>query len=216
MKITVLQPNLFPFKAYFDLIKKVDKVVFFDDSFYNSKTWVNKTVIKKNDRRFVFNINVIDDGEETKLCDVKINCKNWKRNFLRIISSQYKTARNFPIVFPLIKEIINLPVENICQISAYSIFRISQEFYDYKGEFILSSKKYKKIKSGSFRNKIIDICKYERADHFYTFSMYRETFDSHYFTKNNISISYFESPNKTAYSCIDFLMNDLDLIKKIV
>ena len=215
MKITVLQPNFFPFKAYFEIIQKVDKVVFFDDSLYNEKTWVNKTVIKRNDKRFVFNIGISCE-EESQLCDVRIDCKNWKRNFLRMISSEYKDSRNFSKVFPIIKEIVNLPVENICQISSYSIFRISQEFYNYEGEFILSSKKYKNIKSSSFRNKIIDICKYERATNFYTFSMYRETFHSSYFIKNNLSISYMESPNRFAYSCIDFLMNDLDLIKKMV
>ena len=51
MKITVLQPNLFPFKSYFDIVKRVDKVVFADDTYYNKKSWVNKTVLKKNGKK---------------------------------------------------------------------------------------------------------------------------------------------------------------------
>ena len=208
MKITVLQPNLFPFKSYFDLINKVDKVIFFDDSLYNSKTWINKTVLKREGKRFVFNIN-LDAEEGTYLKDVKINCKNWKRNFLRMISCEYKNSKNFTKVFPIIKEVINLPTENISYIASYSIFRISQEFFDYNGEFVLASKKYKKIESKSFRNKIIEICKYERANHFYTFSMYKDTFDSNFFIKNDIAISYYSSPNRGDFSCLEFLMNDL-------
>ena len=56
MIITALQPNLFPSKPYFDLIEKVDKIVFLDDSFLNSKCWVNKLVLKRNSKKFIFKI----------------------------------------------------------------------------------------------------------------------------------------------------------------
>tara|TARA_Y100000593_G_scaffold33009_1_gene64940 strand:+ start:51 stop:698 length:648 start_codon:yes stop_codon:yes gene_type:complete len=215
MKITVLQPNFFPFKSYFDLISKVDKVIFSDDTLYNSKTWVNKTILKRGKKRFIFKVNLDSEDENKLICDLNIDSKNWKRNFLKMLAKEYKNSKNFEKVFPILKEIVNLPVENMSQVSAYSIFRISQEFFNYKGEFLLSSKKYKNLQ-GSFRNRIIEICRKEGAKQFYTFSMYRSTFDSNFFVKNRVSISYFDSPNHEACSCIDFLMKDLDLIKKIV
>ena len=215
MKITVLQPNFFPFKSYFDLIGKVDKVIFADDSFYNAKSWVNRTALKRGDKKFIFKVGVNSKGDSDPISELEINAKNWKKNFLRMIASEYKDSINFEKVFPVIKEVVYLPTDNMSHISAYSIFRISQEFFRHKTQFSLASKRHKNIR-GSFRNKIIEICKRERAKEFYTFSMYKESFLSDYFIKNDISISYFSSPNGSIYSCIDFLMNDLDLVQKTV
>ena len=210
MKITALQPNLFPSKTYFDLISKVDKVIFLDDSFLNAKCWVNKIALKRNDKKFIFKIGLKTSDENSLLCSAEAYCPKWKKNLLKIIISEYKNSKNFARVYPVVKEIINLPTENVSQIAAYSIFRMGQEFFGYDKGLILSSKKYTDIE-GSFRNKIIEICRRERARNFHTFSIYRETFDSRFFIKNNISISYSSSPSGKDYSCIDFLMNDAAL-----
>ena len=210
MKITVLQPNLFPSKTYFDLINKVDKVIFLDDSFLNSKCWVNKIALKRNGKKFIFKIGLKDVNENSLLCDAEVYCTKWKKNLLKIISSEYKNSKNFAKVFPVVKEIINLPTENMSQIAAYSVFRMGQEFFNYDKSLTLSSKKYKDLE-GSFRSRIIQICKKERANTFHTYSIYRETFDSRFFIKNKISISYSSSPSGKDYSCIDFLMNDARL-----
>lgn len=207
MTITALQPNLFPSKPYFDLIEKVDKIVFLDDSFLNSKCWVNKIALKRNEKKFIFKIGLKNSENNSLLCDAKPFCDKWRKNLLKIITSEYKSSKNFSKVYPIIKEIVNLPTDNMSQIAAYSIFRIGQEFFDHDKTMILSSKKYKDI-NGSFRNKIIDICKKEHAKKFSTFSIYKETFDSRFFVKNQISISYMRSPSGQDYSCIDFLMND--------
>tara|TARA_R100000278_G_C5452522_1_gene157937 strand:+ start:258 stop:893 length:636 start_codon:yes stop_codon:yes gene_type:complete len=209
MKLTALQPNLFPSKTYFDLIGQVDKVVFIDDSFYNEKTWVNKVALKKQGKKFIFKIDLGKFPSNSNLCDINLDCNKWRKKFLKVISLNYKNCKNFDKVYPVIKEIINLPTDNISQLAAYSAFRMGQEFFNLKGDFVLASKKYKDVK-GSFRNRIIEICKKERAKNFHTFSIYKNTFDSNFFIKNGISISYVKSPVNADCSCIDFLMNDLD------
>lgn len=212
MKTTVLQPNFFPFKSYFDIIKKVDKVVFSDDSFYNNKSWVDKTIIKKDDQKFIFKIPTISHFQSEPLSDITIVSQNWKKNFLKIVGTQYQNSINFDKVFPMIKEVVYLPIDSVSMISAYSVFRTS-ELLGHNVKFSLASISHKGIR-GSFRNKIIEICKREKADQFYTFSMYRETFDSHFFIKNNINISYYSSTESNNYSIIDYMMNDHQLFKK--
>ena len=210
MKLTVLQPNLFPFKSYFDIVGKVDKVVFADDSFYNKKSWVNKTMIKRGGKKFIFKIPVTcNSGLEEPLNCITIISKNWKRNFLRIIGSEYKDSVNFDKVFPVIKEVVNLPTDSASMIAAYSVFRVS-DLLGHKTKFALSSVDHKNIE-GSFRGKIIQICKRERSNEFYTFSMYKNTFDSNFFVRNSISISYFSSFFETNYSIIGDLMNNEEL-----
>jgi len=211
MKITVLQPNLFPFKSYLDIVGKVDKVIFADDTYYNKKSWVNKTVLKKNGKKIVFRIPVEDGAGDKKICDLAVSLSNWRRNLLKIIASEYKESPNFGKVFPVIKEIVKLPSDNISHIAAYSVFRIS-ELLGMKTKFCLSSVAYKNTE-GSFYKKIIKICKKEHSKEFVTFAMYRDTFKSDFFVKNQIKIGYYSSANESNYSIVDQLMNDRDLFK---
>ena len=212
MKITVLQPNLFPFKNYFDVIGKADKVVFADDTFYNKKCWVNKTVIKRGGKKTIFRIPIIESTENNKISDLTTPLKNWRRNFLKFTAEEYKDSVNFDTVFPVIKEVVNLPTDSVSLISAYSVFRVS-ELLGYNPKFILSSVNYKAMR-GSFYKKIISICKKEGAGEFLTFAMYRDTFKSDFFVRNKVKISYYDSVGGNKYSIIEDLMNDEDLLKK--
>jgi len=212
MKITVLQPNLFPFKTYFDIVGEVDKVIFADDSFYNKKSWVNKTIIKRNNKKFIFKIPIISNTEDEPLSDVAILSKNWKRNFLKMIGEQYSDSVNFDKVFPMMKEVVYQPTDSASMIAAYSVFRTS-ELLGYDTKFSLASVDHKNVK-GSFKSKIIEICKRERSNKFYTFSMYKNTFNSLFFIRNNINISYYSSFDKDGNnSIIDELMNKESLLK---
>ena len=212
MKLTVLQPNFFPFKTYFDIIEKVDKVVFVDDTFYNSKCWVNKSVIKRNGVKTVFRIPIIETPENKKISDLTTPLRNWRKNFLRFTSEEYRDSINFSKVFPLIKEVVNLPTDSVSMISAYGIFRIS-DLLGYKASFALSSINYKQF-HGSFYKKISKICKHEGIKHFFTFAMYRNTFESDFFLRNKIAVSYTDTSAQSNYSIIDHLMNSEDLLKK--
>ena len=212
MKITVLQPNLFPFKSYFDVVKKVDKVVFADDTYYNKKSWVNKTIIKKSGKKIVFRVLIHGVEEQVKICNLVASAGNWRRNLLKIIGTNYKDCPNFEIVFPVIKEIVKLPSENISHVAAYSVYRIS-ELLGYKTKFSLSSVAYKNIE-GSFYKKIIKICKKEHSKEFVTFAMYRDTFKSDFFINNQIKVGYYADSSDSNFSIIDDLMNNKELFKK--
>lgn len=212
MKITVLQPNFFPFEGYFNLIKKVDKVVFIDNTFYNKKSWVDKTIIKKNNQKFIFRIPTIHSfKEETPLNDVTILSNGWKKNFLKFIENEYKNSVNFNKVYPIIEETINLPTDSVSMIASYSVFQISQ-LLKLNAKFSLASVDYSNL-NGSLKYKIIEICKKEKSNNFYTFGIYKETFNSSFFTQHDIGISYLSSFAEEKYSIIDRLMND-DLFLK--
>ena len=199
MKITVLQPNFFPFKSYFDVVRDVDKVIFADDSFYNKKCWVDKTIIKRNGKKFVFKIPTITGTElDAPLTNLTILSKKWKRNFLKMVGNEYKDSINFNKVFPMVKEVVHLPTDSIATISAYSIFRVS-EALGCNTKFSLASVEHKGLK-GSFKNKIIQICKKEKSNRFHTFAMYKDTFNSHFFIRNRVDISYYAAYKEEKFS----------------
>jgi hypothetical protein len=214
MKLAILQPNFFPYQAYYDLVQRVDKVIFIDDTPYNSKNWVNKTLLKVKNKNFYFRIPTAefskDDGSFVLTKDLTVRENKWRKKFLRLITVQYKNYPNFKYVFPIIEEITQMPMDNISNISAYSVYRIAH-LLNPNIEFAFSSKKYGNIKK-RFADKIIDICKKEKATSFYTFSRNRDSFDDKKFLHNDIRISYFKSYSNNV-SIIESLMSDNSYLK---
>ena len=207
MKLAVIQPNFFPFKAYYDLAKRVDKFIFLDDTPYNNKSWVNKTILNLNSKNYYFRIPLEHNPQNMILTgDIKPKSQNWKKKFLKIVKVQYKRSLNFSVAYPLLKEIINIPTERFAHTSAYSVFRIAHSIFGSKAQFTFSSLKYSKVKL-SFYEKILHICKKEKANTLYTFAGTRGSFDEKKFTNNNVGVSYFTSYSKN-YSVIDEIMND--------
>ncbi|MAF42592.1 MAG: hypothetical protein CMI54_00290 [Parcubacteria group bacterium] len=206
MKIAVIQPNFFPFKAYYDLAQRVDKLIFLDDTFYNNKHWVNKTILKLNSSNYYFRIPVDHvDGSSVLVKDIKAKDNKWKKKFLKFVKVQYKNSINFNSVFPTIEEIVNLPTDSVAHIAAYSVFRFSS-LLGFKTEFSLSSIKYGNIKR-SMSEKILQICNKEKAKTYYTLMKNRGTFDERKFLSSGIRVSFFTSYSEK-YSIIDDLMTN--------
>ncbi len=51
MKLGIMQPYLFPYIGYFQLIQSVDKFVLLDDVNYIKKGWINRNLIQVNGSR---------------------------------------------------------------------------------------------------------------------------------------------------------------------
>ena len=106
MKIAIVQPNFFPFKAYYDLAGRVDRFIYLDDTRYNNKSRVNKTVINLNSKNYYFRVPLDHDPSELVLTkDVRPKNKSWKNKFLKLIKVQYKRSPNFDVLYPILKEI---------------------------------------------------------------------------------------------------------------
>jgi hypothetical protein len=216
VKIAIIQPNLFPFTAYYDLAKRVDKFIFLDDTPYNNKSWVNKTLLKLNSKNYYLRVPMEYDVNSTTITkDLKAKDDKWKSKFLKIIKAQYKRAPNFKFLYPILNEIINIPTDVFAHTSAYSVFRLSHSIFQSKAQFTFSSLEYQNVKI-PYYDKILHICKKEKASTFYTFAKSRGAFDEKKFFANNIGVSFFVSYSDR-YSVIDYLMSDdsyTDIIKK--
>ena len=45
MKYAIMQPNFLPWAGYFNLLKKVDEFIFFDDVQFSKNSWNNRNLI---------------------------------------------------------------------------------------------------------------------------------------------------------------------------
>ena len=56
MKLAIMQPYLFPYIGYFQLISAVDRFIFYDDVNYIKQGRVNKNKISINSKENIFTI----------------------------------------------------------------------------------------------------------------------------------------------------------------
>jgi len=93
----------------------------------------------------------------------------------------------------------------MAHIAAYSVFRISDAF-GFNTKFSFSSVEHGNI-NARLNEKILQICKKEKAKTYYTLMKNRGSFNEMNFLKNDIRISYFTSYSEN-YSIINDLMTN--------
>lgn len=113
--IAVMQPYLFPYLGYFQLIAAADVFVLGDDLQYVRSGWVNRNRILQGNEarlisfplkkdRFVLQIN------QRQLCD---GFTEEAERLVRLITESYEKAPYFAQVMPLIERLIRFPHQNI-------------------------------------------------------------------------------------------------------
>ncbi|KUF43407.1 hypothetical protein AS361_10835 [Myroides marinus] len=164
MKIAIMQPYFLPYIGYFQLIKAVDKFVFYDDVNYIKQGWINRNNILLQGKASLFTIPLEKASSFTKINNVKLHpilFDNWKVKFLRSIEQNYRKAPYFSDVYQLIRSILEVNSDRIGVLAKDSVITVSK-YLQLETEFVYSSDFYMNNElSGKFR--VISICAKENA-----------------------------------------------------
>ncbi|MDF1697424.1 MAG: WbqC family protein [Saprospiraceae bacterium] len=126
-RIAIMQPYLFPYLGYFQLIHSVDTFVLYDNLKYIHKGWVNRNrLLQVNGPPFYFNIPVPKRNlSKMKIKDIKLKDDSWKRKLLINIYQNYKRSEYFEEVFPVLERIILYKTDSLSRLNKTSIINIS-------------------------------------------------------------------------------------------
>lgn len=118
LKIAMMQPYLFPYIGYMNLVFASDIFIFGDDVNYIKKGWINRNRIMINNNIYTFTVPLVDVSsnkliKDTQICDFN----KFKKNFLRQIELAYKNAINFENGFEYIISVLEDDSENISLIA---------------------------------------------------------------------------------------------------
>ena len=109
MKIGIMQPYLFPYIGYFQLIKAVDLFVIYDDVNFIKRGWINRNNILVNNKPFLFSLPLSNASQNKHINQIMLLPCGEK--LLKTISHSYSKAPYFSIVYPIIETIL-LTTEN--------------------------------------------------------------------------------------------------------
>ncbi len=226
MKLAIMQPYFMPYIGYFQLIKIVDKFIFYDDVTFIKQGWINRNRILINNQAKMFSIPLSNASSHVLIKDVLISeiaYQKWRKSFLNSIVFSYKKAKNYSKINALIEKILEKRPETISELAIKSVVEVAQ-YLDLKTEFEICSDVYSNTYL-SGQNRVLDICINEKAITYINPVGGMELYSKSVFQEKNIEL-FFIKANKSVYpqfseefvpflSIIDVLMfNDLEDIHK--
>lgn len=93
MKTAIMQPYLFPYIGYWQLIHAVDTFVILDDVNFIKRGYINRNSILVNGQPYLFSIPVRDASQNRLIKDTKLSFgEKEKKKFLMRIENAYRKA----------------------------------------------------------------------------------------------------------------------------
>jgi hypothetical protein len=228
MKLAIMQPYLFPYLGYFQLINAVDKFVIYDDIAFIKQGWINRNYILLNGTKHLFTIPLQNISSNTLINETRISTKpyNWQHKLLQTVTQSYKKAPFFKEVFPMIEKVISGSTGNPIAVVVRESINSVIHYLEIKTVIIPSSAIYRNdhLKNAT---RVIDICQKESASVYINapggFDLYnKEDFSSQGLQLNFIkpvlhSYKQFQNNFISSLSIIDVLMfNNIDRVHEML
>lgn len=217
MTLAIMQPYIFPYVGYFQLIAAADKFLLLDDVAFINKGWINRNRILVNGQPSFFNIGVIGASQNKLINTLGLLPEDkWKVRLEKTISMSYSKCIGYHEFFPVFREALYLNTDNLSMYLANSITAICS-FLDVRTTIVPSTAIFENIALKG-QDRIIDLCKKNHTTTYINASGGRSLYDSASFKKEQIELKFLQ-PQLIAYaqagckefvpglSIIDMLMN---------
>lgn len=214
-KIAVMQPYFFPYIGYFQLMNAADKFVILDDVNFIKKGWINRNKILINNEPVYFTIPLVKLSQNKLIKDIEIsNEKSWQGKLLKTIERSYCKAPFFSVSYELISKIILKNENSISDLVNYSLIEI-KKYLGLKTKIIRSSAIYSNCELKG-QERIIDICKKEKSDHYINPIGGTELYSKKSFEDNGISLNFVKTNNIEYKQFGDKFFGSLSIIDVIM
>jgi hypothetical protein len=228
-KALITQSNYIPWKGYFDAIASVDVFVVFDEMQYTKRDWRNRNMVKTPQGPKWLSIPVEVKGKffqkinQTKVADI-----NWGKSHWGSIKQNYSDTKYFEEISGFLKPLyMDCSKVFLTEINLSFIIAINK-YLNIETE-ILYSRDFQLVKNKTQR--LVDICKELDVNAYYTGSAAKSYMEEERFTKEGISVNYFDYNGYKEYnqkfppfnhyiSILDLLFNEgknaINYMKKAV
>ncbi len=184
-----MQPYIFPYIGYFQLVNAADKFIIFDDVNFIVRGWINRNKILVNNKEHLFTIPLQGASRNKLIKDIEIAADNvWKPKFLKTLERSYKNSPYFYETFGLISDIVSVNEVNLSKLVYRSLTEINR-YLDIKTAIAESSFAYN---NSHLRNqeRIIDICRAENSNEYINPIGGKEIYSKTLFEKNHVKLSF--------------------------
>lgn len=225
MKIGIMQPYLFPYIGYFQLISEVDKFIIYDDVNFIKQGWINRNSILNNEKSIFFVLPLENQSSFKKINETNINVnffEIWKKKFLKTIYQNYSKAPFFKTIYLILEDCLIFDNGSISNLN-FQILKKIINYLQIDTKIIESSLIYKNNHLNA-SERIIDICNQEKASNYVNLlgginlydksNFFLKDIDLNFIKSKEIIYKQFKNNFVSNLSIIDVLMfNDVEKIK---
>jgi WbqC-like protein family len=214
--IVILQPSYLPWRGYFDLIRRSDTFIFYDDVQYDRGGWRNRNQIKTPSGLKWLTIPVHSKGhisEGVLLRDVAIDARTpWRRKHLDSIRHAYARAPHFKATHAFLENILEIDTPLLADLTIATTTEIARHI-GLQTQFMRSSQFGL---GGNKTQRLVDLLKELGADRYLSGASAKSYIDESMFAQAGIELEYatydypvyhqFHGPFTQHVSIVDALM----------
>jgi hypothetical protein len=223
MKVAVMQPYLFPYIGYWQMIHAVDRFVILDDVNYIKRGFINRNTILVNQEKKLITMGLKGASQNKLINEIEVEGDNSK--ILKTLSMSYKKAPFYNSVFEQLEMVLLNKQRNLALFVGDSLNIISG-YLGIQVEYLYSSE-ISKDPNLKAQKKIIDIAKSVNAKQYINSIGGQDLYEKEEFDKVGIQLRFIETklipyvqglssfvPN---LSIIDLMMhNDVDAVREML
>lgn len=196
MKVAIMQPYIFPYIGYFQLLNFVDQFVIYDNIQFTKKGWINRNRILSNGKDEYISI-PLKKGSDYANIDQRFLSDDWandKKKIFNKIKSNYEKAPYFKENFHIIEDCLNYESQNLFDFIFHSLQTFCS-FFDINTKLLVSSQvtHNSELKSAE---RVISICKSLEASQYINPIGGKELYDYNFFSQNGITLNFLEAYKK--------------------
>jgi hypothetical protein len=189
MKVGIMQPYLFPYLGYYQLIKAVDTFVIYDDVNFIKQGWITRNRILLNGTEFMFNIILKGASSFKKINEIEVVCNNNK--LIATIEQAYRKAPYFETVYPLLTNVFLFKETNLAR---YLINALNSTLeYLGIGVSVLVSSEIEKDPMLKGDDKLIVICKLLNGSDYINAIGGQSLYSKEKFAENGLTLNFIKS-----------------------
>ena len=103
-----MQPYIFPYIGYFNLLNSCDVFVLYDDVNFINRGWINRNRVLSSNNEVMFSVPLANQSQNLAINEVALaNYERFKVKFLRTIEHCYSKAIHFEVGFNYVTEVLN-------------------------------------------------------------------------------------------------------------
>ncbi len=197
MKLGVMQPYIFPYIGYFQLINAVDRFVVYDDVTFIKQGWINRNRILLNGAPHIFTVPLKNASSYVAIGKTEINkplYEVWSRKFLKTLAG-YAKAPHYAVVHDLVSGVLNGGHDTICSLAADSI-TATCDYIGIATAFVPTATHYNNngLKA---QERIIDICKKVGADTYINATGGKDLYNKEDFERAGLTLKFIKTHSIT-------------------
>lgn len=200
MKLGIMQPYLFPYIGYYQLIQAVDKFVIYDDVTFIKGGWINRNnILGQGNKAQAFTLPLAGASSNLKINEINIDQKQWphfKKKFRKSLEQQYRKAPFFENTCSIINECLEFQDHNLSNFLGHSLLTMCKHL-GLEVDMVMHSDRFDN-QNLSAQSRVLDICAQTKANTYINAIGGQALYSKEDFKHNNIDL-FFLQPEPITY-----------------